>query len=310
MDALDLFPAAGIRFVPTVHEQGAAHMADGYSRVTGRHGVCIAQNGPGITNFVTGVAAACWAHSPVVAITPETGTSGMGLGGFRNRATADLLAHHQVPGARQPRRPHGRVHGQGFRQRHGRARPGAAEHPARLLLWRDRRGDSRAAPRASRSGRRGRPGGGGQAAGRGALPGDRGRRRRAVLGRAGRVRGAGRAAGRTGGDQLSAQRRLSVAPSAVVRPAGLPGRQGRHEAPVRGRRGAGAGARGSGPSAPCRSTGWITGPRTPASSRWTPTIACWGWCARCRWASAATPSRRRRRWRPSWPRASWPARPR
>ena len=34
MDALDLFPAAGIRFVPTVHEQGAAHMADGYSRVT------------------------------------------------------------------------------------------------------------------------------------------------------------------------------------------------------------------------------------------------------------------------------------
>lgn len=83
MDALDLFPAAGIRFVPTVHEQGAAHMADGYSRVTGRHGVCIAQNGPGITNFVTGVAAAYWAHSPVVAITPETGTSGMGLGGFQ-----------------------------------------------------------------------------------------------------------------------------------------------------------------------------------------------------------------------------------
>ncbi len=58
-------------------------MADGYSRVTGRHGVCIAQNGPGITNFVTGVAAAYWAHSPVVAITPETGTSGMGLGGFQ-----------------------------------------------------------------------------------------------------------------------------------------------------------------------------------------------------------------------------------
>jgi len=83
MDALDLFPAAGIRFVPTVHEQGAAHMADGYARVTGRHGVCIAQNGPGITNFVTGVAAAYWAHSPVVAITPETGTSGMGLGGFQ-----------------------------------------------------------------------------------------------------------------------------------------------------------------------------------------------------------------------------------
>lgn len=83
MDALDLFPAAGIRFIPTVHEQGAAHMADGYSRVRGSHGVCIAQNGPGITNFVTAVAAAYWAHSPVVVITPETGSGGMGLGGFQ-----------------------------------------------------------------------------------------------------------------------------------------------------------------------------------------------------------------------------------
>jgi sulfoacetaldehyde acetyltransferase len=83
MDALDIFPAAGIRFIPVVHEQGAAHMADGYSRATGRHGVCIAQNGPGITNFVTAVAAAYWAHTPVVAITPETGTMGMGLGGFQ-----------------------------------------------------------------------------------------------------------------------------------------------------------------------------------------------------------------------------------
>jgi sulfoacetaldehyde acetyltransferase len=83
MDALDLFPAAGIRFIPTVHEQGAGHMADGFSRVSGRQGVCIAQNGPGITNFVTSVAAAYWAHSPVVAITPETGTMGVGLGGFQ-----------------------------------------------------------------------------------------------------------------------------------------------------------------------------------------------------------------------------------
>ncbi|HZM33359.1 MAG TPA: sulfoacetaldehyde acetyltransferase [Burkholderiales bacterium] len=83
MDALDLFPAAGIRFIPTVHEQGSAHMADGYSRVSGRHGVCIGQNGPGITNFVTAVAAAYWAHSPVIAITPEAGTMNIGLGGFQ-----------------------------------------------------------------------------------------------------------------------------------------------------------------------------------------------------------------------------------
>ena len=83
MDALDLFPPAGIRFIPVVHEQGAAHMADGYSRVSGRHGVCIGQNGPGITNFVTAIAAAYWAHSPVVAITPETGSTTIGLGGFQ-----------------------------------------------------------------------------------------------------------------------------------------------------------------------------------------------------------------------------------
>jgi len=83
MDAHDLFPAAGIRFVSVAHEQNAAHMADGYSRVTGKHGVCIAQNGPGATNFVTAIAAAYWAHSPVVCITPESGSLTMGLGGFQ-----------------------------------------------------------------------------------------------------------------------------------------------------------------------------------------------------------------------------------
>jgi sulfoacetaldehyde acetyltransferase len=83
MDAHDLFPLAGIRFISVAHEQNAAHMADGYSRVTGKHGVCIAQNGPGITNFVTGIAAAYWAHSPVIAITPESGSLTMGLGGFQ-----------------------------------------------------------------------------------------------------------------------------------------------------------------------------------------------------------------------------------
>src|SRR5262249_51025263 len=83
MDALDLFPLAGIRFISVAHEQGAGHMADGYARVSGRHGVCIAQNGPGITNFVTSIAAAYWAHSPVVVVTPETGSMTIGLGGFQ-----------------------------------------------------------------------------------------------------------------------------------------------------------------------------------------------------------------------------------
>ncbi|MCU0969130.1 MAG: sulfoacetaldehyde acetyltransferase [Rubrivivax sp.] len=83
MDAMDIFAPAGITLIPVVHEQGAAHMADGYARASGRHGVCIGQNGPGITNCVTAIAAAYWAHSPVVIVTPETGTMGMGLGGFQ-----------------------------------------------------------------------------------------------------------------------------------------------------------------------------------------------------------------------------------
>ncbi len=83
MDAMDIFEPAGIRLVPVVHEQGAAHMADGFSRVSGRHGVVIGQNGPGISNCVTAIAAAFWAHSPVVIITPQTGTMGIGLGGFQ-----------------------------------------------------------------------------------------------------------------------------------------------------------------------------------------------------------------------------------
>ena len=89
MDAMDIFAPAGIRLVPVVHEQGAGHMADGYARVSGRHGVVIGQNGPGISNAVTAIAAAYWAHSPVVIVTPETGTMGMGLGGFQEA--------HQLP---------------------------------------------------------------------------------------------------------------------------------------------------------------------------------------------------------------------
>ena len=111
MDALDLFPLAGIRFISVAHEQGGGHMADGYARVSGRHGVCIAQNGPGITNFVTSTAAAFWAHSPVVVVTPETGSDDARprrLPG--DRAAADLLEDHQVPGAREQPRADGRAH--------------------------------------------------------------------------------------------------------------------------------------------------------------------------------------------------------
>ncbi len=83
MDALDLFPAAGIRFISVAHEQAAAHAADGLARVTGRPQCCIAQNGPGAANFVSATTAAYWAHSPVIVITPETGSLGIGTGGFQ-----------------------------------------------------------------------------------------------------------------------------------------------------------------------------------------------------------------------------------
>jgi len=92
MDAMDIFAPAGIRLIPVVHEQGAGHMADGYSRVSGRHGVIIGQNGPGISNAVTAIAAAYWAHSPVVVITPETGTLTQGLGGFQEAAQLPMFA--------------------------------------------------------------------------------------------------------------------------------------------------------------------------------------------------------------------------
>ncbi|WP_210191673.1 MULTISPECIES: sulfoacetaldehyde acetyltransferase [Rhodomicrobium] len=108
MDALDLFPAAGIRFVPVAHEQGAGHMADGFSRASGTHGVCIAQNGPGVTNFVTAIAAAYWAHSPVVCITPETGSNTQGLGGFQEAEQLpffEKITKYQVHCGNQPRIP-------------------------------------------------------------------------------------------------------------------------------------------------------------------------------------------------------------
>ena len=83
MPGLDVFEAAGIRFVDVAHEQGGAHMADGYTRAGGEVAVCIAQNGPGITNFVTAVAAAYWNHTPMIVVTPETGAMTQGLGGFQ-----------------------------------------------------------------------------------------------------------------------------------------------------------------------------------------------------------------------------------
>lgn len=92
MDALDIFPQAGIRFLPVRHEQAAAHMADGYARVTGRPGVCTGQNGPGVTNMVTGIAAAYLAHSPVILITPGVTSASVGTDGFQEADQMKIFA--------------------------------------------------------------------------------------------------------------------------------------------------------------------------------------------------------------------------
>ena len=65
----DIYDRRDIGWVGTRHEQGASHMADGYARVSGKAGVCMATNGPGATNLATGVSVALLSHSPLIAIT-------------------------------------------------------------------------------------------------------------------------------------------------------------------------------------------------------------------------------------------------
>jgi len=91
MDMLDLFPSAGIRFVPVRHEQTAPHMEDAWGRITGRAGVVVGQNGPGITNMVTSVAAANMAHTPMVVISPSSSTTTIGWDGFQESNQVDIF---------------------------------------------------------------------------------------------------------------------------------------------------------------------------------------------------------------------------
>ncbi len=84
---LDIYDAiyrdGSIEHIITAHEQGAAHAADGYARVTGKVGVCIATSGPGATNLVTGIATAYMDSVPVVAITGNVGLSFLGRDSFQ-----------------------------------------------------------------------------------------------------------------------------------------------------------------------------------------------------------------------------------
>src|SRR5258708_6846913 len=79
-DALRKFP---IHHILVRHEQGAAHMADGYARASGKVGVCIATSGPGATNLVTGIATAMLDSIPIVAITGQVGSKVLGSDAFQ-----------------------------------------------------------------------------------------------------------------------------------------------------------------------------------------------------------------------------------
>lgn len=83
MPISDLFEDAGITFWDCAHEGSGGMMADGYTRATGKMSMMIAQNGPGITNFVTAVKTAYWNHTPLLLVTPQAANKTIGQGGFQ-----------------------------------------------------------------------------------------------------------------------------------------------------------------------------------------------------------------------------------
>jgi sulfoacetaldehyde acetyltransferase len=83
MPISDLFPQAGITFWDAAHECNAGMMADGFTRATGKISMMVAQNGPGITNFVTPVKTAYWNHTPLLLVTPLAANKTLGQGGFQ-----------------------------------------------------------------------------------------------------------------------------------------------------------------------------------------------------------------------------------
>ena len=99
MPISDLFPKAGITFWDCAHEGSAGMMADGYTRVTGEMSMMIAQNGPGITNFVTAVKTAYWNHTPLLLVTPQAANKTIGQGGFQEveqmKLFEDMVAYQE-----------------------------------------------------------------------------------------------------------------------------------------------------------------------------------------------------------------------
>ncbi len=83
MPISDLFPKAGITFWDVAHETNGGMICDGYTRSTGKVAMAIAQNGPGITGFVTAIKTAYWNHTPMLLVTPQAANKTIGQGGFQ-----------------------------------------------------------------------------------------------------------------------------------------------------------------------------------------------------------------------------------
>ena len=99
MPISDYFPKAGITFWDVAHECNGGYMADGFTRTTGKMAMIIAQNGPGITNFVTCVKTAYWNHTPMLLVTPQAANKTIGQGGFQEveqmAAFKDMVAYQE-----------------------------------------------------------------------------------------------------------------------------------------------------------------------------------------------------------------------
>ena len=99
MPISDLFPTAGIKFWDCAHEGSAGFMSDGFTRASGRVSMMIAQNGPGITNFVTAVKTAYWNHTPLLLVTPQAANKTIGQGGFQEveqmKLFEDMVAYQE-----------------------------------------------------------------------------------------------------------------------------------------------------------------------------------------------------------------------
>src|SRR3990167_8294999 len=90
LPTFDALHQSSLKVILAVHEQGAAHMADGYARATGKVGVCLATSGPGATNLVTGIATAFMDSIPIVALTGQVRTSVIGNDAFQEVDTIGI----------------------------------------------------------------------------------------------------------------------------------------------------------------------------------------------------------------------------